>query len=166
MCAFKLPQVNAFPLETYNYDGFASAFASIRKQWPSAPIRAALFNVGHSVWKPFLETSEADVRTSLDSHVVAGFGFARQAIAAFQKNDLDEKGKRGTLIFTGATAAIRGNVVTSAISAGKHGVRALSQSLAKEFGKQNIHVSFCWTQRVILCTNQPLPQVTHVSHES
>jgi len=36
---------------------------------------------------------------------------------------------------------LRGNVVTSAFSAGKHGVRALSQSLAKEFGKENIHVA-------------------------
>ncbi|KAG7443824.1 uncharacterized protein BT62DRAFT_934777 [Guyanagaster necrorhizus] len=53
----------------------------------------------------------------------------------------DEKSKRGSLIFTGATASIRGNVTTSVFSAGKHALRALSQSLAKEFGKQNIHVS-------------------------
>jgi len=60
---------------------------------------------------------------------------------AFKDLELNEVGKRGTLIFTGATASIRGNVVTSAFAAGKHGLRALSQSLAKEFGKQNIHVA-------------------------
>lgn len=61
---------------------------------------------------------------------------------AFKENDIEQpNGKRGALIFTGATAGIRGNVMTSAISAGKHGLRALSQSLAKEFGKENIHVS-------------------------
>ena len=133
-------QVNAFPVSTYDYAGFQSAFASIRAQWPGVPIRAALFNVGHAVWKPFLETTEEDVRATLESNVLAGFGFARQAVTAFKENDLDALGKRGTLIFTGATASTRGNVITSAISAGKHGVRALSQSLAKEFGKQNIHV--------------------------
>ena len=54
---------------------------------------------------------------------------------------MDEKGKRGTLLITGATASWRGNVTTSAFSAAKFALRALSQSLAKEFGKQNIHVS-------------------------
>ncbi|KAF9002184.1 hypothetical protein BDQ17DRAFT_1542485 [Cyathus striatus] len=53
----------------------------------------------------------------------------------------DENGKRGTLLFTGATASLRGNAVTSAFASGKFGTRALSQSLAKEFGKQNIHVA-------------------------
>ena len=48
--------------------------------------------------------------------------------------------KKGTLIFTGATASIRGNKTTSAFAAGKHGLRALSQSLAKEFGKEDIQV--------------------------
>jgi short chain dehydrogenase len=58
------------------------------------------------------------------------------------ENAIDSKnGARGTLIFTGATASLRGNVTTSAFAAGKFGLRALSQSLAKEFGKQNIHVA-------------------------
>ncbi|THH07724.1 hypothetical protein EW146_g9223, partial [Bondarzewia mesenterica] len=52
-----------------------------------------------------------------------------------------EKGKRGTLLFTGATASLRGNVTTSAFATGKFGLRALAQSLSKEFGKENIHVA-------------------------
>ena len=61
----------------------------------------------------------------------------------FKQNEIEEpKGNRGTLIFTGATASLRGNTMTSVFAAGKFGVRALSQSLAKEFGKQNIHVIF------------------------
>jgi NAD(P)-dependent dehydrogenase (short-subunit alcohol dehydrogenase family) len=44
------------------------------------------------------------------------------------------------LIFTGATASLRGNKTTSLLSSGKHAIRALSQSLNKEFGKENIHV--------------------------
>ena len=75
----------------------------------------------------------------MDTNIVAAFAFAREVITTFKELDIDE-GKRGTLIFTGATASLRGNVTTSAFAAGKHGIRALSQSLAKEFGKQNIHV--------------------------
>jgi NAD(P)-dependent dehydrogenase (short-subunit alcohol dehydrogenase family) len=53
---------------------------------------------------------------------------------------LDAGGKRGALIFTSATAATRGNKTTSVFASAKFALRALSQSLAKEFGKQNIHV--------------------------
>jgi NAD(P)-dependent dehydrogenase (short-subunit alcohol dehydrogenase family) len=76
-------------------------------------------------------------------NVEAGFAFSREAILTFKQNEIEEpKGKRGTLIFTGATASLRGNTTTSVFAAGKFGLRALSQSLAKEFGKENIHVKF------------------------
>ena len=99
-----------------------------------------MWNAGSGVWKPFLDVTEKDITTSLQVNVTAAFAFSRGAILAFKQNRLDETGSRGTLIFTGATAAIRGNVTTSAFAAGKFGIRALSQSLAKEFGKENIHV--------------------------
>lgn len=54
---------------------------------------------------------------------------------------LNERGTRGTLIFTSATGGVRGNVSTSAYAAGKFAERALSQSLAKAYGKENIHAS-------------------------
>jgi NADP-dependent 3-hydroxy acid dehydrogenase YdfG len=78
----------------------------------------------------------------VDTNIVAAFAFARQAILAFKELDIEEggKGKRGTLLFTGATASLRGNTTTSAFAASKFGIRALAQSLAKEFGKENIHV--------------------------
>jgi NAD(P)-dependent dehydrogenase (short-subunit alcohol dehydrogenase family) len=114
-------------------------------KWPStqepAPIRAALWNAGNGVFKKFLDVSEADLDLSLESNVKGAFAFSRQAVLTFRENELDDKGARGTLLFTGATAAVRGNVFTSAFAASKFGLRALSQSLAKEFGKENIHVS-------------------------
>ncbi|KAG8909860.1 hypothetical protein FRC02_007538 [Tulasnella sp. 418] len=55
--------------------------------------------------------------------------------------ELNENGKKGSLFFTSATAALRGNVISPVFAAGKSGQRALSQSLAKEFGKENIHVA-------------------------
>jgi len=120
-------------------------WSSIHAQFPKPEyaIRAAVFNVGYGVWKPFLEITPQEVQDSLQTNVAAAFSFSRGAILAFKENkELEEPaGTRGTLIFTGATAATRGNVVTSAFAAGKFGVRALSQSLAKEFGKENIHVA-------------------------
>ncbi|KAF8842841.1 NAD(P)-binding protein [Paxillus ammoniavirescens] len=141
----------AFPVSEYTPNSIRSAFSTIRSHFPAStsPLRVAVFNAGYGIWKPFLEITDEEVRESLDTHVVAAFAFSREALLEFTKNDPETaseggKGgssKRGTLIFTGATAAIRGNTTTSAFAAGKFGVRALSQSLAKEFGKQNIHVA-------------------------
>jgi NAD(P)-dependent dehydrogenase (short-subunit alcohol dehydrogenase family) len=101
-----------------------------------------VYNVGEAVFKNFLDVTPKDVQAVLQTGVAGAFSFARAAILAFKDNDLEQpSGKRGTLIFTGATASLRGGPLTSAFSAGKHGVRALSQSLAKEFGKENIHVA-------------------------
>ena len=104
-------------------------------------IRAALWNAASGAFKNFLDVTEEGINDSVQVNILAAFAFSRQAILAFKDNVIDEKGGRGTLLFTGATASIRGNTWTSAFAAGKHGLRALSQSLAKEFGKQNIHVS-------------------------
>jgi NAD(P)-dependent dehydrogenase (short-subunit alcohol dehydrogenase family) len=45
-----------------------------------------------------------------------------------------------TLIFTGATASVKANALVSAFNTGKFALRALSSSLAKEFGPQGVHV--------------------------
>ncbi|KIJ63659.1 hypothetical protein HYDPIDRAFT_113163 [Hydnomerulius pinastri MD-312] len=141
----------AFPVSDYTPDSIRSAFSSIRSKFPAStsPLRVAVFNAGYGVWKPFLQITDEEVRESLDTNVIAAFAFSKEVLLEFTKNDVEDaseggKGgsrKKGTLIFTGATAAIRGNTTTSAFAAGKFGIRALSQSLAKEFGKQNIHVA-------------------------
>ncbi|KAG1822408.1 hypothetical protein EV424DRAFT_1644109 [Suillus variegatus] len=122
----------AFPLNDYTTPSIKSAFAALKSHWPSSPLRVAVFNAGYGVWKPFLDITEDEVRESIDTNILAAFAFSREALLEFTKLELEtanEGGvagnarKRGTLIFTGATASIRGN------------------SLAKEFAKKNIHVA-------------------------
>ena len=48
---------------------------------------------------------------------------------------------RGTILFTGATASVRGGAGFSAFSGAKHALRALAQSMARELGPQGIHVA-------------------------
>ncbi len=48
---------------------------------------------------------------------------------------------RGTILLTGATASLRGSARFSALAVGKFGLRALAQSMAREFGPQGIHVA-------------------------
>jgi len=139
----------AFPLESnsgsgsgsYSPSSIQTAFSSIKSRWPRSPLRVALFNAGNFVRKPFLDITPQEVQENVDTNIVAAFAFAREALLAFKELDIDEKGKRGTLLFTGATASLKGNTTTSLFAANKFGIRALAQSLAKEFGKQNIHVA-------------------------
>jgi NAD(P)-dependent dehydrogenase (short-subunit alcohol dehydrogenase family) len=49
--------------------------------------------------------------------------------------------RRGTIIFSGATASLRGSANFACLAVGKFGLRALAQSMAREFGPQGIHVA-------------------------
>ena len=49
--------------------------------------------------------------------------------------------ERGTILFTGATASLRGSANFAAFSGAKHALRALAQSMARELGPNNIHVA-------------------------
>lgn len=134
----------------------------MRTHWPTSDIRVALYNAGFGVWKPFLQITEEEVDKVTDTNLKAAFAFSREALTAFQGQSIDDsegKGKRGTLLFTGATASLRGNTTTSSFSAAKFGVRSLSQSLNKEFGKENIHV--CITPLCLALLLPPLPARTH-----
>ncbi|KIK58566.1 hypothetical protein GYMLUDRAFT_74851 [Collybiopsis luxurians FD-317 M1] len=134
----------SFPIPSYEHKSVQSAFEAIRARYPSSEysLRAALYNAGHGVWKPFLDITPDDVKAVTQTNIEGAFAFSHEVVSEFKKNEIDEtNGKRGALIFTGATASIRGNTTTSAFAAGKFALRALSQSLAKEFGKENIHVA-------------------------
>lgn len=165
-------QAAAFPISDYTPNSIRSAFTSIKSKFPasSSPLRVAVFNVGYGIWKPFLQITDDEVRESLETNVLAAFAFSKEVLQEFTKNDLEaasEGGqggdrKKGTLIFTGATAALRGNTTTSAFAAGKFGIRALAQSLAKEFGKQNIHVS----DFLILCCHDSFLMNNELIHRS
>jgi NAD(P)-dependent dehydrogenase (short-subunit alcohol dehydrogenase family) len=48
---------------------------------------------------------------------------------------------RGTILFTGATASVRGRDGFAAFAAAKHGLRALAQSMARELGPEGVHVA-------------------------
>jgi NAD(P)-dependent dehydrogenase (short-subunit alcohol dehydrogenase family) len=49
--------------------------------------------------------------------------------------------RRGTILFTGATASVRGRSGFSAFASAKHGLRAVAQSMARELGPAGIHVA-------------------------
>ena len=120
-----------------------AAFKDAQAKWPKASFCVGIFNTGGSFSPgPFLDQSVDSLRSNLDSGVVAAFNFAQVLLPLILENQPDEKtGAKGSLVFTGATMAMRGGKNFSTMAPGMFARRALSQSLAREFGGQGVHVS-------------------------
>ncbi|KAJ9241644.1 hypothetical protein DTO169E5_3388 [Paecilomyces variotii] len=125
-----------------------STFDKIAKEFPSALLAAAIFNPGGGfVRKPFLELTEEEFLSGFESQGKGAFNFSKATLPLLLKATSLEHPP--SLIFTGATASVRGSANCSGFASGKFALRALSQSLAREFGPQGVHVSHVIVDGVI-----------------
>ena len=99
------------------------------------PIALAAFNVGGNVRFGITETTARVYRKVWEMCAFAGFLVGREVAGRML-----ERGS-GTILFTGATASLRGAAGYAAFAGGKHALRALAQSMARELGPQGIHVA-------------------------
>ncbi|OAL75636.1 oxidoreductase [Trichophyton violaceum] len=124
------------------------AFAEIDKAFPGSLLAAAVYNVGGGLSvKPFLELSEDEFTQGFKTNGLGGFHFSQAAIPRLQK--ATELELPPTLIFTGATASLKASAKFSSFASGKFALRAVAQSLAREFGPQGIHVCHAIVDGVI-----------------
>lgn len=100
-----------------------------------APIEVAVFNIGANVHFSITETTARVYRKVWEMACFAGFLLGREAAKVMLPRG------RGTIIFTGATASMRGSSGFAAFASAKHGLRALAQSMARELGPKGIHVA-------------------------
>ena len=98
------------------------------------PIEVAVYNIGGNVRFGITDTTARVFFKVWEMCCFGGFLMGREVA-----NYMRERG-RGTIMFTGATASVRGGAGYSAFAAGKHGLRALAQSMARELGPEGIHV--------------------------
>lgn len=84
---------------------------------------------------PFLETKPEDFIETFATNCGGAANVARALLPAMLER------RHGALIFAGATASLRGGASFSALAASKFALRALAQSLAREFGPRGIHVA-------------------------
>lgn len=99
------------------------------------PLEVVVFNIGANVRFPVAETTTQVYSKVWEMACLAGFLTGREAARAMAPRG------RGTILFTGATASLRGGAGYSAFAGAKHGLRALAQSLAREMGPQGVHVA-------------------------
>jgi len=99
------------------------------------PVEVAVFNAGAN-FRASIHDTPADMFEKIwRLGCYAGFLFGREAARR-----MAPRGK-GTILFTGATASIRGSSHFAAFAAAKNGLRAVAQSMARELGPKGIHVA-------------------------
>ncbi|CUR47995.1 Short-chain dehydrogenase, associated with 2-hydroxychromene-2-carboxylate isomerase family protein [Alloalcanivorax xenomutans] len=99
------------------------------------PLEVLVFNIGANVNFPIRDTTARVYRKVWEMAAFAGFLAGREAARVMVPRG------RGTIIFTGATASLRGGRGFSAFAGAKFALRALAQSMARELGPEGIHVA-------------------------
>jgi NAD(P)-dependent dehydrogenase (short-subunit alcohol dehydrogenase family) len=126
-------RVHAFSCDARREESISDLFAGIETD--IGEIEVVVFNVGANVPMGILETDSRKFFKIWEMACFAGFLSGREAARYMTKRG------RGTIIFTGATASLRGAAGFAAFASAKHGLRALAQSMARELGPKNIHVA-------------------------
>ena len=95
----------------------------------------AIYNVGNNTPGKIIDMDPSYFRNSWESCCFGGFLFAKEVIKVFLNENTP-----GTLLFTGASASLRGKANFGAFNSAKGALRNLAQALAKEYAENLIHV--------------------------
>ncbi len=126
-------QAHGFGSDARKEDAMVSLVETIERD--IAPIDVAVFNIGANVRFPITETTARVYQKVWEMACFSGFLMGREAARVMLPRG------RGTIIFTGATASVRGRDGFAAFAGAKHALRALAQSMARELWPKNIHVA-------------------------
>lgn len=98
-------------------------------------IDVLVFNIGANVPSSILDETARKYFKIWEMACLAGFLCGREAARRMVPRG------RGTILFTGATASLRGGAGFASFAGAKHALRALAQSMARELGPQGLHVA-------------------------
>lgn len=125
--------IEAYPCDATDTDSVETAFNNLRSDFGSPSV--LLYNAGAYQPGGVLEIEPDRFEECWRINCHGGFVTAQEVLPDMLDNE------NGTIIFTGATASLRGSDGFSALAVGKFGLRALAQSMAREFGPEGIHVA-------------------------
>jgi NAD(P)-dependent dehydrogenase (short-subunit alcohol dehydrogenase family) len=124
---------HAFGVDARSEEEMEQLFAAVERD--VGPLEVVVFNIGANVRFGIRETTSRVFHKVWEMACFAGFLAGREAAKVMVPRG------RGTILFTGATASLRGREGFSAFAAAKHGLRAIAQSMARELGPEGIHVA-------------------------
>jgi short-subunit dehydrogenase len=111
-----------------------------------APIQVLVFNIGANSPNSILTETARRYTKMWEMACLAGFLTGREVAKRMVAREVPTNSilgvpHKGTIIFTGATASLRGSAGFAGFSGGKMALRALAQSMARELGPMGIHVA-------------------------
>ena len=127
-----------------------AAFGRVREELGNPEV--FVYNAGAFQMGGILEIEPEKFDECFRANCAGAFYAVRQVLPA-----MVEAGS-GTVLLTGASAALRGKANFSALAVGKFGLRALAQSMAREFGPQGVHVA-----HVVIDGQIQTPRVREIS---
>jgi NAD(P)-dependent dehydrogenase (short-subunit alcohol dehydrogenase family) len=123
----------AFACDATNRGEVAKLFADVQAAFGAPDV--VVYNASFRTRGPFVELNPDDVAKALTVSAFAGFLVAQEAAKRMLPNG------RGAILFTGASASVKGYAQSAPFAMGKFALRGLAQSLARELSPQGIHVA-------------------------
>jgi NAD(P)-dependent dehydrogenase (short-subunit alcohol dehydrogenase family) len=130
-------------------DAVARLFTSVEAGQP--PLDLVVFNPSARVRGPIADLDPAAVAQALTVSALGGFYVGQQAARRMLANG------GGAILFTGATASVKGFALSASFAMGKFALRGLAQSMARELGPKNIHVLHLVIDGGIRSAGRPAP---------
>jgi NAD(P)-dependent dehydrogenase (short-subunit alcohol dehydrogenase family) len=122
----------AFACDATKRADVAKLFADVEAAWGAPDV--IVYNASFRTRGPFVELDPADVEKTLIVSAFAGFLVAQEAVKRMLPR------KHGAILFTGASASVKGYAQSAPFAMGKFALRGLAQSMARELSPQGIHV--------------------------
>jgi len=122
----------AFACNAADADDVERLFGMVEREIGAPDV--VVYNASARARGPFVELAPADVAQAIAISAFGGFLVAQQALKRMLPN------KHGAILFTGASASVKGYVQSAPFAMGKFALRGLAQSLAREMSPQGIHI--------------------------
>jgi NAD(P)-dependent dehydrogenase (short-subunit alcohol dehydrogenase family) len=139
----------AFACDAARRDGVDSLFAQLDADFGAPEV--AIYNASYRTRGPFVELDPVEVERSIAVTAYAGFLVAQAAAKR-----MVAKG-RGAILFTGASASVKGYAQSAPFAMGKFALRGLSQSMARELSPLGVHVAHVVIDGGIASERRPVP---------
>ncbi len=138
--------------DTRQPQAVADLFAAL-----DGPLRVAVYNPSARVRGPITEVDVEAVRQAVEVTAFGAFLFGQQAARRMLGLEPDERGTRGTILFTGASAGDKGFAQSASFAMGKFAQRGLAQSMSRELHPQGVHVAWINIDGGIRSAARPVP---------
>jgi NAD(P)-dependent dehydrogenase (short-subunit alcohol dehydrogenase family) len=133
-----------------------TAIAALFDDLP-APPRVAIYNPSARVRGPVQEVSAEEVRRAVEVTAVGAFLMGKHAARRMLTAE-PVAGCRGTILFTGASAGVKGFPESASFAMGKFAQRGLAESMARELHPKGIHVAWVNIDGAILTPGRTDPE--------